>query len=133
VERSRSRGAAHQPAPGPQLLLQTDKSVYLYDRQGGPRIILRIVNLASRPVQLARCTGIYLPVPEVWTGRGWKPYLYEDCGHEDLVPSEMGPGARLDMDAGVSVLGTFRLRAPLYLGPGREALAAAVSNTFVVY
>ena len=110
--------------------LTTDRTEYVFDRLGGPRIDLTVRNVSSSTVSLSACDGLVFPVPEANLGDHWKAFTLVSCGPYE--PIELAPGEAKVLWGQVPGVGTFRLRVPVFVSSTEQRFDSSLSNEFTV-
>jgi hypothetical protein len=122
-----------ETATSPQAFLEltTDRAEYVFDRIGGPIILVSVRNVSTSEVGLAACGGIVLTEAAALTADGWKPHVVASCG-PPFTSVPIAPGQAVQIYGQVGAVGTFRFRVPVFVSVTKQQLAPSVSNTFTV-
>jgi hypothetical protein len=124
-------GCAAPTSPQPLIELTTDRADYVFDRSGGPIIVVSVRNVSPSEIALASCDGIVLPEAEAFIGDGWRPHVVASCDPPfTRVPIEAGRVVQIYCQ--VRAVGTFRFRVPMYVSTTKQRLDPSVSNEFTV-
>jgi len=114
------------------LLIRTDSAAYSFHTSTGPRVEVTFENVSPRTVSLAACGNTIMTMMEQAIGRTWSDATRTACVNIPFEPVPLAPGASVRAYVNPIVLGTYRLRAPLFRDGTQIHHSRETSGTFEV-
>jgi len=123
------------PYSEPPLSIRTDSTSYLLGFRR-PSVAVHVSNLAADTVFLAACHGAIQPgLEQLQPSGAWPAMSQYGCVHNnafvDSEPVPIPPGDTFTVEIRFLVIGTFRVRVPLFAGD-RSRFSESVSAPFSI-
>jgi hypothetical protein len=114
------------------LAITTDQASYQLAQSSGAAVTVTLRNASVTTVRLSTCGAVIAPLLERLDAGRWVVDSHDQCVNVAYQPFDLVPNAALDVRVNPQVLGTYRVRAPLFAGEASQDFSRETSTVFEV-